>query len=125
MGEVPLQEEHLNLDSLSERVIALEGGLVGLATLPRQIEALNKKIENLTNTVTRAVTSNIKTWLQEAHPRLGRRVGSRKGIRSPSLMLPFDLSDHSEDAEPLPLQGLGAVVAPNVTPFQIQHGGNG
>lgn len=125
MGEVLLQEEHLNLDSMSAPVIDHEGGLVGLATLPRQIEALNKKIENRTNTVTRVVTSNIKTWLQEAHPRLGRRVDSRKGIRSPSLIRPFDLSDHSEDAEPLPLQGLRAVVAPNVTPFQIQHGGNG
>lgn len=124
MGEIPRQEEHLNLGNLNMQVIGLEGGVVGLATLPSQIEALNKKIETLTDTVTRAVTNNIKTWLQEAHPHLRRRVGSLKGIRSPSLMRPVDLGDHSEEAEPLPLQGLGAVLVQDKTRFPIQHGEN-
>lgn len=44
MGEISRQKEHLNLDNMNMRVIALKGGMARLATLPALIGALNKKL---------------------------------------------------------------------------------
>ncbi|KAH7937328.1 hypothetical protein HPB49_010867 [Dermacentor silvarum] len=85
-----------------QRFQAIESAMTALVT---QLTTMSKSIENLSNTVTHQVTSNIKTWLQDTNPR-SRRASPLKDVNRPSkLSYTNDLAELSEDSESLLAQG--------------------
>ncbi|KAH7933810.1 hypothetical protein HPB49_017502 [Dermacentor silvarum] len=104
-----------------QRFQAIESAMTALVT---QLTTMSKSIENLSNTVTHQVTSNIKTWLQDTNPR-SRRASPLKDVNRPSkLSYTNDLAELSEDSESLLAQGtnVGAESIP-ATP-NSQYGGS-
>ncbi|KAH7944978.1 hypothetical protein HPB49_003786 [Dermacentor silvarum] len=59
---------------------AIESAMTALVT---QLTTMSKSIENVFNTVTHQVKSNIKTWLQDTNPRR-RRASPLKDVNRPS-----------------------------------------
>ncbi|KAH7981068.1 hypothetical protein HPB49_021285 [Dermacentor silvarum] len=85
-----------------QRFQAIESAMTALVT---QLTTMSKSIENLSNTVTHQVTSNIKTWLQDTNPR-SRRASPLKDVNRPSkFSYTNDLAELSEDSESLLAQG--------------------
>lgn len=104
-----------------QRFQAIESAMTALVT---QLTTMSKSIENLSNTVTHQVTSNIKTWLQDTNPR-SRRASPLKDVNRPSkFSYTNDLAELSEDSESLLAQGtnVGAESIP-ATP-NSQYGGS-
>ncbi|KAH7940993.1 hypothetical protein HPB49_008825 [Dermacentor silvarum] len=91
---------------------AIESAMTALVT---QLTTMSKSIENLANTVSHQVTSNIKTWLQDTNPR-SRRASPLKDVNRPSkFSYTNDLAELSEDSESLLAQGTNvnkATIAP-------------
>lgn len=87
------------------RFTALENALAELTTQISNFGQIQDSLlKAVTATVTAAVTTNIKTWL-ESNPRLLRRTGRLKDASRPSKFTrPIDLAELSEEPESLPLQ---------------------
>ncbi|KAH7965206.1 hypothetical protein HPB49_004650 [Dermacentor silvarum] len=104
-----------------QRFQAIESAMTSLVA---QLTTTSKSIENLSNTVTHQVTSNIKTWLQDANSR-SRRARPLKDVNRPSkFSYTIDLAELSGDSEPLLAQGNnGGAESTPATP-NSQYGGS-
>lgn len=72
---------------------------ITLAKLVGQLSNFGKLVEDITQKVTIAVTSNIKTWMNETGPCLGRSPSPLKDVsRPPKFTRSIDLSEIAEDS---------------------------